>query len=102
MEYDFDPIILTEGTYWIRGHIIGPENCFWMIRGQVSGTECWCDYQDLAYYGPGSGQFGSSADLAFQLYGEMGGPTVPLSNYALYFGILLIVAYGVFRYRRMV
>ena len=103
LEYGFDPIVLSPGTYWIRGHINGPENCFWMARsgGLIWGSECWTDYEDFPPLGPSSVIFGVPYDLAFQLTGELGGP-VPLSNYAIIFGVLLIIAFSVFRYRRMI
>ncbi|MFO7677165.1 MAG: hypothetical protein R6V50_02110, partial [Thermoplasmatota archaeon] len=74
IEYVYEPIVLTEGTYWIWGHVDGPENCFWMARSTIWGSECWLDYEDYPPLQPGQNLFGSPYDLAFQLTGEGGDP----------------------------
>jgi hypothetical protein len=62
------PVVLGPGTYWLEGHVVGPENNFWMIHAwPPSLSECWLNYADLAYFGPGSGYFGTAADLAYKL-----------------------------------
>jgi hypothetical protein len=77
IEYVYEPITLSEGIYWICGHVVGPENCFWMARETIWRSECWTDYADLPPPGPGSVIFGSPYDLAFQLTGELQQPAVP-------------------------
>jgi len=69
IDYIYEPVVLTEGTYWIYGFVIGGgNNCFWMVRQDVIwGSECWCDYSDYPPMRPGSGIFGEAFDLAFQL-----------------------------------
>jgi len=75
--YVYNPIILNEGRYWIYAYVTGPENCFWMARSVVWGTECWTDYSDLPPMGPGSIIFGTPYDLAFQLTGDVLPPPTP-------------------------
>jgi hypothetical protein len=67
--YTFDDIPLGPGVYWIEGNVIGPENNFWMIRQQVTGSECWINYEDFGGMMPGSALFGGPADLSFKLTG---------------------------------
>ena len=74
IEYVYEPITLSEGTYWIYGYVIGPENCFWMAKQDVIwGTAAWVDYADYGGLQPGFNIFGSDYDLAFQLTGGGGG-----------------------------
>jgi hypothetical protein len=75
--YIYDPIILNEGRYWIYAYVTGPENCFWMARSVIWGTECWTDYSDMPPMGPGSIIFGTPFDLAFQLTGDVIPPPIP-------------------------
>lgn len=77
IEYIYRPITLREGTYWICGHVVGPENCFWMARATIWGSECWCDYADQPPLQPGHNIFVDYYDLAFQLTGELEQPAVP-------------------------
>lgn len=65
--YKYEPVTLTEGRYWIWGHIFGPENCFWMARQTIWGTQCWVDYEDVPPLQPGENVFEDDYDLAFQL-----------------------------------
>jgi len=85
MTYNFNDIALSAGTYWIEGHVVGPENNFWMIHQGITGSECWVNYEDLGY-GPGSGQFGVQADLAFTLTGI----PEPASLFLLGLGVLAL------------
>ncbi len=104
IEYLFEPIVLPEGTYWIRAHVIGPENCFWLTREDISGSEAWVDYQDHSGLQSTTDQFDSPYDLAFQLLGEAEEDVlpVPLSNWALYLGVLLMIGFVVIRLHRII
>ena len=78
IEYIYEPVTLTEGTYWIWGHVDGPENNFWMGIATQTGSECYCDYEDYPPIQPGSNIFGSPFDLSFVLTGTSGGePGIP-------------------------
>jgi hypothetical protein len=67
VDYQFEPVTLGEGRYWIWGHIYGPENCFWMGRLTIWGTEAYCDFEDYPPLQPGSNIFGDPYDLAYRL-----------------------------------
>jgi hypothetical protein len=85
IDYTYEPITLTAGTYWIWGHIIGPENCFWMARSTIIGSECWCDWEDYGFL-PGSSIFGTQYDLTFQLTGGAPQDTTPPVTHCSYNG----------------
>ena len=70
--YEFEPVVLGEGTYWIWGHVDGPENCFWMARLTITGSEAWIDYEDYPPLQPTSTFFGTAYDLSFVLTGSSG------------------------------
>jgi len=73
-DYVFEPIVLTEGTYWIEGNVIGPENNFWMIHASpIIGAEAWVNYEDLGGLQSGTTQFGAPAGMSFTLTGTSGG-----------------------------
>ncbi len=65
----FDDIALGAGTYWFEGTIVGPENNFWLVRTEVTGSECWINYEDFGGLHPGSAFYGAPADLNFILTG---------------------------------
>ncbi len=71
----FDDIALGAGTYWIEATIVGPENDFWLVRNEVTMSECWVNYDDFGGLQPGSafrGRRGSTfvpRDLNFILTG---------------------------------
>ncbi len=65
----FDDIALGAGTYWFEGVIVGPENNFWLVRTEVTGSECWTNYDDLGGLDPGFKLFGIDVDLNFVLTG---------------------------------
>ncbi|MBU0639337.1 MAG: PEP-CTERM sorting domain-containing protein [Planctomycetes bacterium] len=69
--YEFAPIVLGPGTYWIEGNVVGPENNFWMIKSSVTGSECWVNYDDLGGLQSGTAIFGVPKDLSFQLTGTI-------------------------------
>jgi hypothetical protein len=83
--YKYEPITLTggaEGTrYWIYGFVIGPENCFWMARETIWGSQCWCDYEDYPPMQPGSNIFGVEYDLAFRLTDITCDPCLDVEKY---------------------
>jgi hypothetical protein len=61
------PVVLGPGIYWIEGHVVGPENNFWMVHAYPPGlSECWVNYEDFGFM-PGSDIFGTPADLAYKL-----------------------------------
>ena len=69
----FDPVVLGAGTYWaeVAPYCNGAFN-YGMIQATITGTELW--WRDTGifstgYFGPGTGQFGVPADMAFQLQG---------------------------------
>lgn len=66
----FSPITLGPGTYWVEMQIVGVENAFHMVHAGVTGSEAWVNYADLGV-GPGSAIFGSAADMAFALEGDV-------------------------------
>jgi hypothetical protein len=85
IQYEYQPITLTEGVYWIYGFVIGPENCFWMAKQDVIwGSECWTDYADMPPMGPGSVVFGEAYDLAYRLTGDSGQPCEPAIDVECY------------------
>ncbi len=95
----FDPIVLTEGTYWIEFNIIGPEPNFGMVRSTVTGNELWIDYDDFPPRQPGSALFGVPRDMAFALTGTIGGvPTMP--NWAMIALLVVLLAIPAFLLRR--
>jgi hypothetical protein len=84
IEYVYQPITLSAGIYWICGHVVGPENCFWMARETIWGSECWADYEDQPPLKPGHELFGDYYDLAFQLTCEEPcEPSVDVEKYVL-------------------
>ncbi len=66
----FDAIVLGAGTYWVEMQIVNIENDFHMVRAGVTGSEAWVNYEDIGT-GPGSGIFGTAADMAFALEGDV-------------------------------
>ncbi len=71
--YDFEPIKLAKGIYWVEGWTYsGAANMFWMIRAAKWREECWINYADYGGLHPGSYVFGVQADLAFSLWGQAG------------------------------
>ncbi|MBU0639336.1 MAG: PEP-CTERM sorting domain-containing protein [Planctomycetes bacterium] len=74
MTYEFGTLLLEPGAYWIEGNAVGPENNFWMVRSQVTRSECWVNYDDLGGLQPGSALFGVPADLSFALTGRVPEP----------------------------
>jgi hypothetical protein len=75
VEYVFDPITLSAGTYWIHGTVIGPENSFWMAQSDpnILLNEAWVNYDDLGGLMSSTTQFGQAYGISFQLYGTSGG-----------------------------
>ncbi len=71
--YEFEPISLGPGRYWIEGTVVGPENNFWLITGNgiFQGSECWTNYEDLGGLMPGSVFFGTQTDINFRLEGSV-------------------------------
>jgi hypothetical protein len=71
--YDFEPIKLAKGIYWVEGWTYqGAANMFWMIHAKLWREECWINYADYGGLHPGSYNFGVKADLAFTLWGQAG------------------------------
>ncbi len=70
---EFDPINLTEGTYWFEATVVGADNNFW-LTAPVIDSECWVNYDDFAGLEPCSSQFGVVSDLSYRL----GGVVVPV------------------------
>ncbi len=70
---EFDPITLTEGTYWTEMTIVGPDNNFQLTSPNI-GNDCWVNYDDLGTTSC-SAQFGGGPyGLSFRL----GGTIVPV------------------------
>jgi hypothetical protein len=65
-----EPVFLDAGTYWLEMTVVGPENCFAMIHAYLTGSECWWRADDLGFFGPGSDNFGTAADVNFCLTGD--------------------------------
>lgn len=70
--YQFMPIVLTEGTYWIEGRTVGMDNNFWLVNNEtnITGSECWLNWEYDDYFGNGTNHpgIGYPADLIFALY----------------------------------
>ena len=71
--FDYDPITVTAGTYWLEGTVVGADNNFWLVRSTVTGSQCWVNYDDFGGLFPGSSIFGVQADLNFCLTGDPAG-----------------------------
>ncbi len=65
----FDDIALGAGTYWFEAAIIGPEPNFWLVRTEVTGSECWINYDEIKGLHRGSEFGGDPVDLNFVLTG---------------------------------
>ena len=65
----FEPVALGPGRYWFEATVVGPENNFWMVRTEVTGTQCWVNYDDLGGLQAGSTIFGEVANMNFTLTG---------------------------------
>jgi len=69
--YQFSTVAFTEGTYWIDGRtVVGMDNNFWFVNDEanITGSECWLNWEYDGYFGNGSGQIGYPSDLLFALY----------------------------------
>jgi len=68
--YQFKSVVLTEGTYWIEGRTVGMDNNFWFVNNEtnITGSECWLNWEYDAYFGNGTNHIGYPADLIFALY----------------------------------
>ncbi len=66
----FSPVVLGAGTYWVEMQIVNVENDFHMVHAGTTGSEAWVNYADIGT-GPGSVFFGTAADMAFALEGDV-------------------------------
>jgi len=68
--YQFNSVVLTEGTYWIEGRTVGMDNNFWFVNNvtNITGQECWLNWEYDGYFGNGTNYIGYPADLIFALY----------------------------------
>ena len=66
----FGPVVLPPGRYWFEAAVVGPENNFWLVHGDVTWDACWVNYDDFGGLQPGSEVFGVDADLAWRLLGS--------------------------------
>lgn len=67
----FDDIYLAPGRYWVEMQVIATDNAFQMVRAGVTGSECWVNYADFGGLMPGSSIFGTRADIAYSLTGDV-------------------------------
>lgn len=108
-----NPVVLNAGTYWVSvmptfAFLPGANQWFWARHtGSQEGLDfVWQDPCALATTGYTTftlqGPFVlETYDLTFALYGQEVSP-IPISNWALYLGILLMISFVVIRFRRMI
>jgi hypothetical protein len=78
-QYEFEPIVLNEGRYWVDIGNDAGSNTFLMIKNDVWGTEAWLNWDGYGF-GPTSWWLYGPVDLNFRLCGYSGGPP-PIHTY---------------------
>ncbi len=108
---------LTEGTYWLdmyanvwEKHNPSQGGWYWQYHNpsQIGNPFKVQDLDNLLGYGPLdwvtgynlSGVPNDAHDLCFAVYGEVI-PETPLKDWPIYSGVLLIIIFGVYRYRKI-
>jgi hypothetical protein len=72
-QYEFEPITLEAGRYWVEIGNNAGSNTFLMITQDVKGEEAWLNWDGYGF-GPTSNWLYGPIDLNFRLYGYSGGP----------------------------
>ena len=69
--YEFDPVDLTEGTYWVEVHMVADDNFYAEVVNYTTVghlEECWLNWEYDGYFGNGTDYIGYPADLKYALY----------------------------------